>query len=256
MARFVKEATTRAGAVRRRAARTPPEEPEPPVSRKQREVGRHRWRPWSKISAVLGALVLVSTAYGFVSGDIKSLWNHLFPPAVSAFEVTPELGLSFTQNGHPNTMEYIGALSPSGSNNVEVMMNRGPFEMLFPKLDKDYGYAICASLSSKVFKVASGASASTVDCFAMGHGGAETEYSDGQLALDPDAFNYMIDKRVQPAPNDQVKAYFSSVVVNPLTPAEKIEPLTQQRASIYLEVTETDPTGAAIGQAENIELRY
>lgn len=160
--------------------------------------------------AVAGAIVTLGGAVGVISGTTHWL-SDIFgsPPAVTQLEVSPNLGISFHQNGQ---------LDPMSANNqgvVSVSMKSEPFEFWFPTLATREGLEVCAATGSWIFTdAAKTGNSKAPTCLTPGMGVAEGAHGGGALVLaspSQPVSTAIADERSLPAGSGYEKYYVSNL---------------------------------------------
>ena len=103
------------------------------------------------------------------------------------------IGYEFWQDGAPALMQR-GPETPAYV--TLVTLNREPFEIRLPKPPGQEGVRIAAWSDDSIFELEQGADFSDHQQFGMGRGMANGEYFDGDLFLDNEGMNYLVDRRL------------------------------------------------------------
>jgi hypothetical protein len=124
---------------------------------------------------------------------------------------TPWLALRFEQDGKAVR------LVNRDLRTTEVELSPRPFSIVFPKNDPQIAYQLCAWTGDSIFRqLVSKATdrdpnrGSEHPCFGFGTGMADTEAGSGQLMLNDEGHNYLIDLRLGPDP-DHPFVYYSAL---------------------------------------------
>jgi len=137
-----------------------------------------KWAKWTL--AVAGAIVTLGGAVAVVSQTTHWL-SDIFGSTstqVTQLEVSPNLGISFHQDGQLDPM------SADDQGVVSVSVKSEPFELWFPSLASDESLEVCAATGRWVFANAAETGNSNVTtCLTPGTGVAAGPYGSGYLVL-------------------------------------------------------------------------
>jgi hypothetical protein len=143
---------------------------------------------------------------------------------------TPWLALRFEQDGKPVR------LVNRDMRTTEVELAPRPFRIIFPRNAPDIAYQLCAWTEDSIFRqLVSRATdrdlnkGSEHPCFGFGTGMADTEAGSGQLMLNDEGHNYLIDLRLGPDP-DHPFVYYSAL----WTRGAGEMPIAEARRPVYM----------------------
>jgi hypothetical protein len=143
---------------------------------------------------------------------------------------TPWLAVRFEQDSSPVR------LVNRDLRTTEVELAARPFRVIFPRNAPDIAYQLCAWTDDSIFRqlvsratIADPNRGSEHPCFGFGTGMADTEAGSGQLMLNDEGHNYLIDLRLGPDP-DRPSVYYSALWVRGV--GER--PIGKVRRPIYI----------------------
>lgn len=106
---------------------------------------------------------------------------HRSAPACPATQTerSPNLGISFYQNGRLDPMYYSDNIGTSQENAVNVCMKSGPFELWFPALGTGSALEVCTSGDGALFRDMF--EQAGFNCLSPATGAADSNYASGTL---------------------------------------------------------------------------
>lgn len=179
---------------------------------KSKRFSREWWSAWEGLVSALALLVaVVALALPFAID-----WYSHHTQQTTQLEHTPNLGVSFWQDGAPaymaDTSDYTKDLTP----HITVTLQSDGFEMHFPDTNNNQdGLMVNAWTTAANFAVqkdtdTAGTSTASFDSpFHVGKALANTNHTDGVLYLNKDAYNYYDSERADTNDNNTLKVYFS-----------------------------------------------
>jgi hypothetical protein len=208
-----------------------------------------KWKKWSKRTyTFLAALGVVGGVLGF--GTQVEHWFSGLSQASDAtchmstsnqIERSPNLGISFHQNGQLALMSYLnseGLQIPM----VGVCLSSAPFEIWFPALSNPKAdVEICVSPTVAIFHLDPFKldGANTVGCLAPGTGVADTSLGSGFLSesspQEPACY-FVTSQRAEPAANGDEKYFVSNLYSVPSGKkfTSHTIPMSAQAANLYV----------------------
>jgi hypothetical protein len=165
-----------------------------------------KWAVAGVVAAIVGVIVAVIAIF-VAHHDAQS--TQASGNGVSQLEGSPNLGISFYQNGQLDPM------SADDQGTVTVTMKSQPFELWFPTLASSESLEVCAATGNWVFADAAKTGERNVStCLTPGMGVAAGPYGGGFLALttpsSPVSTNISED-RARPAGQGYGKYYVSNL---------------------------------------------
>jgi hypothetical protein len=199
---------------------------------------KRRGRKWPrKVWAAISAVGVIASVLG-----LGTELGHWFTGLSQASDATchmstanvlpesPNLGISFHQNGQLAVMNYVNYDSVSQIPVIDVCLNAAPFEIEFATLGTDTNIAICTSTQFAIFR-----QYPFHGCLAPATGAADAQYSSGILfesSPQGPPHTEIGDTRAAPASNgDQM--YFVSRLV-PYSGKFHTVPISSNTGSLYL----------------------
>lgn len=176
-----------------------------------------KWR--KRILAAAAAIVTLAGAAAVISQTTHWLLRKTHPqssPSFSALERSPDLGVSFFQNGRPNLMSWPGPAGQTSTlDTVTVSMKYRPFELWFPALGPESSLNVCASPSRSIFNPAVILNPNNqASCLSAGRSVADSRYGSGGLWVSSPsnaAHTAIFGQRAQQTSNGDQKFYVSNL---------------------------------------------
>ncbi len=141
----------------------------------------------------------------------------------------------------------------SGRDLVVMHMRADPFEIWFPTLsNEDDGLRVCAWKDDSVFSLQSEMQMDSTRCFSLGTGMAMAEYANGLIWQTPEAHNYFLQNRIEPAGVDGYSKVYLSRIGEP-GPSEEAIPLHDGSIEHLYLVTLIDRDGDRIVDSSDYE---
>lgn len=211
---------------------------------------------WTKrIVAVAGAIAAIGGAVTVISQT-----THLFGflthasssacPSSTTFERSPNLGVSFYQNGKLDPMSSSDAGGTGQQAAVSVCMKSVPFEIWFPALVPNSQLSICASNSRGIFGF--------TNCFEPAFGAADFKYASGTLYEYSSTYlahTSIWGNQAQSASGGDQKYYVSNITSfsgSPASPVPHVVSLASEHGKLYLAVY-LNTNNYSTFQAHNVE---
>jgi hypothetical protein len=236
-----------------------PEAPSTPADGEGSADDRLPARWIKRVLALAGAIVVLGGAVTVITQT-----THLFGslthasasacPSSTEFERSPNLGISFYQNGELAPMSQSDTGGTGQNSTVSVCMKSEPFEVWFPALGAQSSLSICASTDGAVFS--NMFEQGGFNCLSPITSAANFNYANGSLyEASPQVLVHsaLYGTRVQSASGGDQKYYVSNLVTPGLTASSRHSiPLTSQNGKLYFVIYMNDNNDTSF-EPNNVE---